>query len=131
MSKLYVQHDYKVTGRDYVDTEGGEGGGGGVNYSTEEQATGLKWIDGSAIYQKTFDLNVSESGSTSTLLTLATGYKIIKMEGNYGPWPLNFFIENNGRAITYGLGGNTLSYRLQLWGSGTATSTITIWYTKE
>ena len=30
------------------------GGGGGVNYSTTEQDTGLTWIDGRPIYQKTF-----------------------------------------------------------------------------
>lgn len=29
-------------------------GGGGINYSLEEQDTGLKWVDGSSIYQKTF-----------------------------------------------------------------------------
>ena len=29
--------------------------GGGVNYSLEEQDTGLKWIDGRTVYQKTFD----------------------------------------------------------------------------
>lgn len=28
-------------------------GGGGIDYSTEEQDTGLKWIDGRTIYQKT------------------------------------------------------------------------------
>ena len=30
------------------------GGGGGVDYSTEMQDTGRKWIDGSTIYQQTF-----------------------------------------------------------------------------
>ena len=34
-------------------TKGG-GGAGGINYSTEEQDTGLTWIDGKKIYQKTF-----------------------------------------------------------------------------
>lgn len=29
------------------------GGGGGIDYSPEEQDTGLKWIDGRKIYQKT------------------------------------------------------------------------------
>ena len=29
-------------------------GGGGISYSTEEQDTGLTWIDGKKIYQKTF-----------------------------------------------------------------------------
>ena len=54
MAKAYVKHDYAVTGRDYVETEGGGGSGGGVSYSTEEQDTGLTWIDGSKVYQKTF-----------------------------------------------------------------------------
>lgn len=31
--------------------------GGGVNYSLEEQNTGLKWIDGKDIYQKTIYFN--------------------------------------------------------------------------
>ena len=30
------------------------GGGGGIDYSTTEQDTGLKWIDGRTIYQKTY-----------------------------------------------------------------------------
>lgn len=29
------------------------GGGGGTNYSTTEQSTGLQWLDGSTIYKKT------------------------------------------------------------------------------
>lgn len=29
-------------------------GGGGVDYSTEEQDTGLKWIDGRTVYQKSY-----------------------------------------------------------------------------
>lgn len=33
-------------------------GGGGVDYSTSEQDTGLKWVDGKPIYQKTF-LNIN------------------------------------------------------------------------
>lgn len=55
MAKAYVKHDYAVTGRDYVETEGGDTpAGGGINYSTDEQDTGLKWIDDRAVYQKTF-----------------------------------------------------------------------------
>ena len=32
----------------------GGGGGGGIDYSETEQDTGLKWIDGKTVYQKTF-----------------------------------------------------------------------------
>lgn len=36
-------------------TKGGGGSsGGGVDYSTTEQNTGMKWIDGKPIYQKTY-----------------------------------------------------------------------------
>ena len=30
-------------------------GGGGIDYSTEEQDTGIKWLDGRKIYQKTYN----------------------------------------------------------------------------
>lgn len=75
MAKAYVKHDYAVTGRDYVETEGGGGGGGGVNYSTEEQDTGLKWINGRSIYQKTIVyksiVDVSPDTWTASNVTIA------------------------------------------------------------
>lgn len=71
MSKLYLQHDYAVTGRDYIDTEGGGGGAGGVDYSTEEQDTGLKWIDGSPIYQKTVVYTSAIAVNATTTLAIA------------------------------------------------------------
>lgn len=37
------------------DAEGG-GSGGGIDYSTEEQDTGIKWIDGKTVYQKTINV---------------------------------------------------------------------------
>lgn len=37
---------------------GGGSGSGGINYSTSEQDTGLTWIDGSPIYQKSFEVNL-------------------------------------------------------------------------
>lgn len=44
-------------------------GGGGVDYSTTEQDTGLKWIDGKPIYQKTYSEVL-----TSTIGNGATWY---------------------------------------------------------
>ena len=39
-------------------------GGGGIDYSTTEQNTGLKWIDGSTIYERTYDnLSVQTNGT--------------------------------------------------------------------
>lgn len=40
-------------------------GGGGVNYSTTEQDTGLKWIDGKPIYQRTFEYSEGVDIDTS------------------------------------------------------------------
>lgn len=66
MAKAFVKHDYAVTGRDYVETEGGDTPAGGINYSTEEQDTGLKWINDDAIYQKTFSGSFSMTGTSWT-----------------------------------------------------------------
>ena len=66
MAKAYVKHDYAVTGRDYVETEGGEGGGG-VNYSTEEHVIGT-WTDGSALYQKTIIASPTWSNKSTTIV---------------------------------------------------------------
>lgn len=35
------------------------GGGGGVNYSLDEQDTGLQWLDGKPIYQKTLTVQIT------------------------------------------------------------------------
>ena len=43
---------------------------GGINYSTEEQDTGLKWIDGKTIYQKTFG---ASGGSYTSPISIAHG----------------------------------------------------------
>lgn len=43
-----ADHETRVTA-----LEEGGGGGGGIDYSTTEQDTGLKWIDGRTVYQKT------------------------------------------------------------------------------
>lgn len=78
MSKLYLQHDYQVTGKDYVETEGGDTPAGGVSYSTEEQDTGLKWIDGKSIYQITIDLEnaVTVPQNTETSICSVSAYSI-------------------------------------------------------
>lgn len=57
---------------DPSDSAGG-GGGGGVNYSTTEQNTGLKWIDGKDIYQKSIFVDGAVSVSTSAT-TVSSSY---------------------------------------------------------
>lgn len=46
------------------------GSGGGVNYSTTEQDTGLKWIDGKTIYQKTFIITQNDTWEDLTNLNI-------------------------------------------------------------
>lgn len=58
MGKLYLQHDYRVTGRDYVETDGG------VDYSLEERKIG-KWYDGSDLYECCYSTEWSVAASTS------------------------------------------------------------------
>lgn len=43
----------------------GEGGTGGVDYSTSEVDTGVKWIDGKTIYRKVINGTISKAGDTS------------------------------------------------------------------
>ena len=66
MSKLYLQHDYKVTGKDYVETEGGGDtpAGGSAGYDMEEHVVG-KWIDGSDLYECTYSTEWAVAASTS------------------------------------------------------------------
>ena len=77
MAKAFVQRDTAVTGKYYVEAEGGSGGGGGVNYSTEEQDTGLKWLNGDAIYQKTFSGSFSMTGTAWTSFADVTNENIL------------------------------------------------------
>lgn len=55
----------------------GGGGAGGVNYSLEEQDTGLTWIDGRPIYQKSYELSAL-SGSWTSLDSDLGADQIIK-----------------------------------------------------
>ena len=73
MAKAYVKHDYAVTGRDYVETEGGDTPAGGISYSTDEQDTGLKWVDCKSIYQTTYALENITSSTSAFSLGVTTG----------------------------------------------------------
>ena len=49
-------------------TKGGGGSsGGGIDYSTIEQNTGLKWVDGKPIYQRTFNVSANVSIDITSL----------------------------------------------------------------
>ena len=58
MSKLYVDVFEENANRPLpIRQELNTGGSSDVNYSFDEQDTGLTWIDGKKIYQKTIELN--------------------------------------------------------------------------
>lgn len=68
-------------------------GGGGIDYSTTEQDTGLKWIDGKPIYQKTFmisnnnyvdisGLNIDTFAGINGLFSVDNGNAIIPLYDN-------------------------------------------------
>lgn len=54
---------------------------GGVDYSTTEQNTGLKWYDGKDIYCKTFTADCSGNISTSVSLADVNFESLVKAEG--------------------------------------------------
>lgn len=60
-------------------------GGGGVDYSTSEQSTGLKWIDGRPIYQRTYTevksgINVGWNDLDSSIWGGLNGVTVLKAE---------------------------------------------------
>ncbi len=61
------------------DAEGG-GSGGGIDYSTEEQDTGIKWIDGKTVYQKSYDFGALPNNAEKTKATGISFDKILKIE---------------------------------------------------
>jgi len=65
MAIYYNGHQHATKG-------GGSSGGGGIDYSTNEQDTGLKWIDGKPIYQKTFIITQNDTWEDLTSLNIDT-----------------------------------------------------------
>lgn len=68
----------------YIGLLEGAEGGSGINYSTNEQDTGLKWIDGKSIYQITYDFNegisLTANAWTSTDITISGTIDILSAE---------------------------------------------------
>ena len=113
---------------------------GGIDYSTDEQDTGLKWIDGSAIYQKTVKIeNISVTANASTELTLTDYFqnisKLINYEATTGDTPLPYTYAGNLSAYSTDMIINIGSGKIIISrGSGSNTTIdalyITIRYTK-
>lgn len=130
MAKAYVQRDTAVTGKYYVETEGGgDTPAGGISYSTEEQDTGLKWIDDRHIFQRTVDLETalrinSDSFADTPLsnsgIALIVDAKAVNATGTLFP-----VAANRDAGSGYVQLGNMRPYD-----AVTSVKTFTIWYVK-
>lgn len=66
----------------FSNMEGGEGGGG-VDYSTTEVDTGIKWTDGKSIYMRTFtNVGLPQNSYNLTLDLGVEADTIVKIEAN-------------------------------------------------
>lgn len=105
-----------------------------VNYSTSEQKTGQKWIDGKDIYFITYTLS-NISGNPSDWITLATKNDI----DMFIDYSAIFYKANTTVAfgspyttISYDHGNGTVRYFIDQVGGGvTGNLTATIYYTKQ
>lgn len=83
-------------------------GGGGIDYSTTEQDTGLKWIDGRTIYQKSFIFeNSSDSFGQDFVFTSSSLINCMLIRG-WNTWhnqDNNYCVTNT--ATQYGLDSTT------------------------
>ena len=109
---------------------------GGVDYSTAEQDTGRKWINGETIYQKT--IVVDNPVSTGTATSVAHGitnfgslidFKAISSMGN-AHISGNTFAGSNNYYSSILINKTNVQYEMK-WGSEVFTKlTVTIYYTK-
>ena len=127
-----VPNVVKVLSNAFADMEGA---GGGVDYSTDEQDTGLKWIDGSAIYQKTFDVQSITLGSwvqiahgISNLGTVIDFSGIIYRPADNWFTPLNYYADANSYILSE-IGATNIEIKVN-FASGTYKAYLTLKYTK-
>ena len=90
--------------------------GGGINYSTEEQVVGT-WIDGSTLYQKTFDCGAMpnstykyvETGLSNVLVVNMFGVSVNTSDETNTLPSSNFGTINYDRGLAYKYTNNTIS----------------------
>ena len=105
-----------------------------LDYSTTEQDTGRKWIDGKPIYQKTYNKSIPNNGGN---LILGSGLdRLIRIEGNIlnasGSLqkPISMGVDNDGTITAYFNSGSVIVS--QTWNSNGVTHIeATIFYTKK
>lgn len=109
------------------------------NYSTDEQNTGVKWLDGKYIYQKTYDLSnliIPDNTWTNNLLETSNinildckGY--FKLEGQEALFPYSYY-RNGNEFFTWNINVSTINVRPNMnAGVRIRAGIITIYYTKN
>ena len=103
MAKAYVKHDYAVTGRAYVETEGGgDTPASGGSYTDEEREIGT-WLDGSALYEKTYKLKLSELTDLSSTASLISGQVLLDKLNYKNLWIYDGSMFNTAPTNTYNI----------------------------
>lgn len=117
--------------------------GGGVDYSLTEQNTGLKWIDGKAIYQQSVEFTTGVAGTYHRLQTGILAEKILKVEffgynsveqynitmcGYKNPVPMDFAIACLPNL--YNSNSIIVDYRTTADSQNIPNCVFTFWYTK-
>ena len=107
-----------------------------MDYSTSEQDTGCKWIDGKKIYKKTFSFTLANAEATTVNHGISNFGLLIKFEGavvqsNTKNVPIPRTLANLNYQI--GLEGvTTTSFEIDVGTSGPRgkQAYMTLWYTK-
>lgn len=108
----------------YQITDDYSAGSGLPNYSTTEQLTGQKWIDGKDIYFRTFTGLSIESNTSWTNTNIDISYIDTIVNG--------VALDNAGQVITNSFGGtNGGLLLLRSLFSGNTIATVTLYYTKK
>lgn len=114
------------------------GGNNILSYSTTEQNTGMKWLDGKSIYQKSFNIGSLPNTSTKNVsVDVADIYEVIRLGGiaitaNKYSVPLPDTNPNdNTNATRLYYNGNTKQISVQTGMDRSGyNGYVTIWYTK-
>ena len=126
----YVKRDVAKTGKWYVD---------GASYSTDEVDTGLTWIDGKKLYQKSFDISEITSSYTNLVDITDLGIDTVVAlnpiaKGTVSSYIGNFY-ESSSRYldvfVTMADEHRVIRGRLQLPNGELVSAVVTIVYTKE
>lgn len=100
------------------------------NYSTVEQKTGQKWIDGKDIYSKTFTFDTTAAQQTAIDVSSCNIETNIAERINCGPVTNTYYFDNSDFLRTYLKTNNTILTIERGSASVKGAGSITLYYTK-